>query len=491
MKVIVRRFVVFCLGLGVLISAWFLINNLRSVRAVLIFAFLILIWSITKFWLPKYSKAIAIMVSKITSCRYFVLFFVLAIIFVAVSARLLFFIIYSYAPISDPGSFLSEAQSIAGGIGLVGDRYVAFFPYLAAYGNLLEVAIKLFGNSWLAVIILNTIFDLAAAGILAVLIKKLTKDGSKRYLLAFALWLLSPFNIIFSVISLPIIVVNFFIILTVFLTYLVAQKMLVGKQRALLILSIILGLVLGYGNCFRPIFLIILIALVLYFAYILLVNKFNRKLLFLSISSLLIILTIFLGIQKINVAFVSNQTGLDVPSNASGWSIYVGSSAEYAGGWNIVDDTYLYGILDNNSNLQQVHDRLASEGIERYKNLGLIGCVSLMIRKLALFAGNQSAVYDAEASIVGYQDSPIALAFSIYIRLFIFFVFIAVIRYLYLSMIVVVKGGKMNSLIIFITLALIGLFLSSMLVEVQLRYAQVMYPLFMVLMVIGFDLSKD
>ncbi len=487
MKIFINRAAEACLALGALTSVWFLINNLRSVKAWLVALFLIALWAFQKKYLPKLPAVLSQKISKIFRNPNFSLIFVLSVTAIAIIARLLFLFVYSYSPVSDPGSFFTRAQAIASGVGLVGDVYVSFFPYLAAYSFILGLAVKLIGNAWLAVIILNIIFDIAAAAIASLLIQKISDKKSKKYLIAYALWLLSPFNIIFSVLSLPVIIVNFFIILTIYLTYLLSRKVLSGEAQSSLILAIILGLTIGYANCFRPIFPVAIIAIVLYFIYLLLTNKYCRKILVLSISSILIIVAIFFGIQNLNVAFVSGQTGIKVPSDASGWSIFVGSNASNTGSWNAADNAYLYGILNKDTDMQQLHDQLAREGIERYENLGIPGTTSLKVNKLSLFAGNQNWLYDAEASIVGYQGSAVSIFFSVYILTYILIIFTITAVYLYRLAKSVDFSRKSDPIIIFIVLLILGFFFSNMFVEAEIRYAQVMYPVFIVVTVVGFS----
>lgn len=461
-----------------LVSLWFILNNIRSIKAQLIICFLVFLFVIARLFKPKNIIIFKEKIIKITKYKKFPLYFGISILLIGIIARLSFYFLYSYSPVSDPGSFFNQAQSIASGDGIIGNRYVAFFPYLSAYSTLLGLAIKIIGNSWLATIILNTIFDIFGSITALLLVKKLSNINSNNHLAAFALWFLSPFGIIFSSLSLPIIIVNFFIIFSIYLTYLLIQKILKSNLKESLILSILLGLIIGYGNCFRPIFPVIIIAIVLYYFYTLLTNKHSRQRLLLSFSSLIIIISIFVGIQNINTTFVSRQTGFDVPSNASGWSIYVGSNTTTAGSWNLEDDKYLYDLLDKNPNLSEVHDKLSKDGIERYKKLGLGGSISLMMRKLSLFAGSQASVYDAEASVIGYDGSIVDLALGLYILFYIFFMYFITIRNLYYLASTSLTNNKINSIIIFVTLILIGLFLSDAFVESQLRYAQVVYPCF-------------
>lgn len=491
MKKITKNIITLILILGIMVLLWFFMNNIRSIKSMLVVLFVVFVWTFVKLFFPNFPKTISQKSTKLLGYSYFPVIFIVSIFVIGVFLRFLIYFLYSYSPISDPGSFYNQAQLVASGVGLVGDRYVAFFPYLGAYINALGVVIKMIPNPWLATIILNTVFDLLASLIAMQLIKIVSSKTSKKYLVAFALWFLSPFNLIFSLLSLPIIIVNFFIVLSVFLVFMLFQKIVSEETTSSLILSIIIGLVMGYGNCFRPIFPIALVAVFLYLTYLLLTSKLTNRIAISVISCFLIITSLFFAIQSLNVAFVSRQTGFNVSPNSGGWSIYVGSNTIATGSWNPEDDKYLYSILENNSDFEQVHERLTSEGIERYKNLGLLGSVSLMFRKLSLFAGSQGSVYDAEASIIGYQDSMIELIFSFYIIFYIYFIFASSIRCLWLSSKSVINGNKINSIVIFVTILMIGLFLSDAFVEAQLRYAQVMYPLFIILATLGLTLCQN
>jgi len=487
MKKVIKYAVMTILISAILLLSWFIINNLGSLKSKLLIMLMIGVGILVKIFYPKLTKIFGHRIVKIIKHRHFSAIFIFSILLLAIILRFGFYFAYSYMPFSDPATFLGQAQSIASGSGLFHNTYVAFFPYLAAYSNLLGVAIKIISNPWLAIIILNTIFDIAAAFIAMILVKKISPAGSKKPLVALTLWLLNPFNIIFSVMSLPIIVVNFFIILTIFLAYILSRKILSNKITPILIFSILLGLAIGYGNCYRPIFIVALIAILIFLAYLVLTNKRTSKILILAAISSIIIIVTYFGVQSLNVAFVSNQTGLNVSTNAGGWSVFVGANNKSNGSWNVEDDTYLHNILkyDRVSSYDQIQTRLTKEGADRYKSYGLVGSISLMIKKLSVFAGGQISVSDIEASVIGYEGSATAMIFSLYILVYIFIIFIAGARYVYLSLKDATSGAEIKPIIIFVILLALGFFFSDMFVESKERYAQIMYPLFIILAAIS------
>ena len=411
--------------------------------------------------------------------------FCLSIVIISLLVKFFIFSYFDYSPISDPGRFFMASQAIADGAGIKNSVSFALFPFQAAYANSLSIVMKIITNDWLAVIILNSIFDILSAIIAFRFVRDITSPNSIAPLVAFTFWILSPFNLLYSTISLPLIAVNFFIITTVYIAYLMVKEIQKKNIKKLLAYSVAFGMVAGIGNCFRPVFIIFLIALPMYLLYITIANKDNKKFIAtMSGTTLLIIFCLFFTIQILNTSLVSYQTGLTAARNAGGWSIYVGANYKSHGGYNIWDDQFLGELLKEyvpKDNLPALHTRLSKEGIERYKQYGLIKSFNLFRLKLYRFASNQGSINNIKTSIVGYRDSSLAKLFNLYILVFTASLFATSAYYLYTQARAALSNSKQfKPIILFVSLIILGFFSSSMLVEVSNRYAQIMYPLFII-----------
>lgn len=406
--------------------------------------------------------------------------FIVAIISIGVLIRFLFYLKFSYEPISDAGVFYETAQHISDGLGVAGNTYIAMFPYLAAYDFLLSIPMTVINDPWMSVIILNTLFDICAGLVAYVYVKRISKINSRAPLLVLLFWILNPFNILFSLTSLPIVVVNFFIITSLLITSLTISSLDGKKRIPAILLSLALGVVMGLGSMFRPVFTIVLIGIALVFLYKLMSSRANFRKILLFSSSLIIISLAFFSVQKINTLIIETQVKMPVASNASGWSMYVGSNWDSVGRWNIEDQDRMQLICASTVDKSECHNSLASAAFSRYKDLGIGNATNLFIRKTHVFSSNQSNVYDADLSIVGYADSTIKKIFDTYITLFIVTVFALSILFFYNQTRRVVVDKKIKADTILLALIIIGFFVSIIAIETAERYAQIMYPIFIV-----------
>lgn len=494
MKNVIKYTLATLLALATIVSVWFLLNNLRPLSPGLYsfsVAFVVGLSILLKLFAEQRLRQINTSLKKLVKWRYFSISTLFVITILGLLVRLYFYSRFSYAPVSDPVTFYEAGQRIADGRGMTGDSYAAFFPYLAAYNSILGIAMRIISDPWLATILLNTIFDFGGALAVYFLVKQLSKPGSKLPIIAFGAWFLSPFNILFSVLSLPIIVVNFFIVSTLLIICLLNKGIITRRQTLTIALALLLGATMGIGNSFRPVFTIAIIALFVLLLYVSFMNRWDRKILVLAGSSLLLVILLFFGIQKLNSSLVASQTGLSPASNASGWSIFVGSNWESDGKWNRVDEIKMQYICRDTKTYDDCHEKLQFAGIERYKHHGIDGTISLFIRKLYVFSSNQGNIYNATGSIINYSDSRAEKTLNIYITLFLIALFSLSARFLYYSARLVLSGERVEPMVLFMALLLLGFFLSITLVETSERYAQIMYPVFIVLATLSLGMRSS
>lgn len=507
MKKPLRIFTTAMLFLALVVSLWFVLSNIITSATTIYLLILALIGSMVL--LLKTAKIslwtrLKNILHKILSYRYFITITIVTTVLLGLSLRLFFYFQYSYAPISDPATFYGASQNLIeeGNFGDLSEE-IAFFPYLAAYSNVLALANIIIPDFWLAAIIANTLLSLGTAICLYFVAKTLLGQKKQKYaILAFVLWFLSPFEILFSTQSLPVTATNFFIGLSILLFIKLFNAIKDKNAKKSCLLAAALGLFAGLGNCFRPIFSVIIIAIIIYAIYFLLKthgeksSKYFKKL---SGASVLIILAIFCAVNSFNLLWVSKATGTRAAINSGGWSVFVGSNQESRGQWNLGDtetkDTICAGLGsegDSEEWADECHSRLTKEGVKRYLSYGFWGTISLGLEKLETFSSWQNNIYNASGCIVGYGNSKVESFYKGFIFFYVVIVITLCIRnlYFFLKNFGDTDNARCDDRIIILVLLLLGFFFSSALVEVANRYAQVMYPVFVVLASLSLGISK-
>ncbi|MDR0248472.1 MAG: hypothetical protein LBI44_02255 [Oscillospiraceae bacterium] len=188
-----------------------------------------------------------------------------AAVFAAGLSARLGFLLLDYAPVSDPahnyntalllfreGTLLSDAQRAL---------YVAVFPHLLGYDGLLAVSFALFGENLAAVVIPNILFDIASVIALYCLARALSENKLAPPVAA-ALWWLSPLNIAFCALSLPVVAVNALILAALAaLRRVFASAERVGPP---LLYSLLAGLALSALHIMRPFGVLLLLCAAAY-----------------------------------------------------------------------------------------------------------------------------------------------------------------------------------------------------------------------------------
>lgn len=341
-------------------------------------------------------------------------------------------------------------------------RYIAMFPYLFGYISALGIFFKIFGHSMLNVTIFNIIMDLIGCFFLNKFLKntynnKIAKIGS-------IIWILNPINILWCVVPAPIIIVNTSILICLYV-FSILLKNITNMKKSIFI-SILLGITLSLANCFRPIMIIIIISIFIYFIYLIINNKKIIK--NLTIYFLLII-SCFLCINKLNLKFVSNSIEENVATSASGWTIYLGSNYNTSGQW-ASDPRFNKFLSSSDFNANAVHKFYLNEGINRYKVNGLKN-IGLFIKKSQVLGnGMEKTTLDSFNQIVSFNKDYNPFL-HIIMKLYYYLVLI-------MSLIFYKTKDNDDDKILCLVLMALGFFTSNLLVEVASRYfLPVMVPL--------------
>ena len=493
---ILRRLIAVVFILGALVSIWFFLTNLNSVeptKAAVLLVFgcgVVLLMAILA---PTHTRRIKALAVRMARWRYSVPLVVLLTMALGLAIRWYCFVRFSYDTSldADPDAIYLAAQAIACGTGISGDVRTASCAYLASYMNLLSFFIGAIKDSWLAIIVLNTLFDFCGAILAMLLVRKMTAPGSRVSVLVFALWFLSPFNLIFSLISLPISAVNTCIVAVVFVCLLFTEQLLKKRTAKALLLALITGMVMGIANCFRPIFPVAIIAFVIFMIFVVIRSGQAKKLVPVALAAVVIILVPFNLLQLAQTRLVTAQTGIEVPSNPGAFSFYVGANRESNGRFNSEDWRYRQEVINSSPSLDAAYDRLQEEALDRYGSYGALETLDLFANKLYEFSNRQDDMYNANATLIGYKGSRTAQAFTLYLQVFcaILYIASALMMLRCAKRMAINSGGakRNDQIVLFLTILLLGFFLSHAFVEAAHRYAQIMYPLFMVLSVCLLD----
>lgn len=368
---------------------------------------------------------------------------IILIILGIVLRLLLLFLNYSEV-YSDEATFYNNAVSLSAKGGL-NNKYIALFPYLYSYITLLGNFMKLTSINFKMVVILNIILDLCGS-LFAYLTGKNLKN--KQYgLLLMLMWLFNPFQILYCMKALPIIIVNVLFIISLYVFSLLNKQ---NKILYITIFSILLGITLGISNSFRPIFVILVIAIFLYYLYEIIINKSNYKN---KILSFILIALCFFGINKIYTNIVSSKTEYSI-SGSSGWTLYVGSNLESSGAW-FYSEEFNKFVESDNFDTKNIHDYFQEKALLNYKSYSILETGLLFTKKYYILTSNLSH-YTYENTISN---------FLIKIIMYIYWFFLIT------SNIFKIKRKKdQPDWLLFVIIIEIGLILSHLLVEVSPRY---------------------
>jgi hypothetical protein len=457
--------------LSLLLTFWIIIANVFYTRHNLLLAFIFIIIGVCVVFTVR-SKNYGLFKLFFNRARFSPKFLPI-IILLSLAARFSFVLI-EYTPTADPAAYYDAAKNFANSGNFGGlTYYLAIFPYLFSYSLLLGMAFKVLGVSVFTLVLLNTILDFCAAGLLYLIVKNFSETAS-RY--AFVLWIISPFNIIFSAISLPLIAVNCFILLSIYIVQLLVNT---TQIRRVIILSICAGLVFGFTNSFRPIMPVIIIAAAIYMLII------SRNDLRRSVIALIFLITTYTIFNICNFSFngflVSldpNSEGIQISKNSGGWSFYVGSNYENSGTWNPVDATYFYGtVMPESDTFDQAQERIFQDGVDRYKSYSPVKLGILAVKKSFILTGNShNSIYNLSDYNFEFKGLSVVCAAYTYLLILLNLTF----------WYGTIKRKQNDDFINFLALCMIGLFLAFLFVEVANRYITPFFVFFVIISSLNF-----
>lgn len=373
------------------------------------------------------------------------------VIIIPIIIRVILIFLNYPSPVSDEATFYDVAKTLSIGEKAV-ERYIATFPYLYGYISFLSYIFKLFGISIKSAILFNVILDLIGALFCFMTLKKIS--SKKMAYIGLIIWLYNPMNIIWCTKILPVIIVNVFLIITMYV-FMTLTKNFDNKKRYLY--SGLTGLCLGITNCFRPIMIIFIIAVILYYVYLFLQQK---KLVYLM-SSLILIIIPYILIGIINTKIVENYSGYKIEGSSGGWSLYVGSNYQSEGVW-FEDKDFSKQLYSDDFSPSKLHNFFTVKAINNYKNNGLKNFILLLKKGKVLSSNNNEYTYDA------FTAKNVNKVCRLILKLYIDFTW-------YFSIILILVSSikrfyKKDDNILLAMVLILGFFGSNLFVEVSPRY---------------------
>lgn len=402
-------------------------------------------------------KVIPLNIKEVLQRNLFKIVLVLFIIGIILHISLLF-IDYN-KPQSDYKAFYDNAVSFAEKT-KVDSNYIALFPHLAVYIMTIGSIMKVFGTSYYIVVIVNVILDIGCSILIYCILKNITNNKLKGILGA-SLWIINPINIIWSAMVVPITFFAFSFLISIFVFYKTLDNI---KKKTFFAWSILLGIIIGIANMYRPIMLIFLIAIfIMYFFKAIKEKEYVRIIIGMAIT-----VVVFVILGKIEYIGVKSLIKKEPSSALPGYNIYVGSNMPTGGVWSSRISGELfekYEALEFDPNKTQEY--FAQKGIQTYKENGSEN-ISFLADKFHLLTSDIPAItiYTFKIHV---KITPIFIIDKIS-----FWVYIALYSILFLNIIFSyrnIREKETDLKVIVLQLFLIGFFISSVFLEIAARYA--------------------
>lgn len=359
--------------------------------------------------------------------------------------------------LSDTGVHYFGAQQLAsGGLDTKIADYEKTFPYLYPYTLFLSTFYGIFGNINVSVVLSNIILDCLSGVFVYLLLTKL-HPSSRR--LGLILWSINPFSIVMCWLPMNIILVNCIISAAL----LVGVSILDGKK---LFWSALFGIIIFIGNLFRPIFTILLIALIIaMFCH----NTLNMKRK--VACTLLVLLFAFIPSTILN-SIIKEKYDDDILGSSGGWSFFVGSNYSTSGQWSREDSDYYFGnVAPKYEKISDAQEAIKHEGFERYKQMGLLKLINHAANKLSvLFSKIYTSIYDIR-HVFGVSEE--SLLYKLLTSLVgVFFSSLTFLAIMYIQ-----RNSNINHSSLYLYLSILGFTAAFLIVEVMNRYSSVYFAL--------------
>ena len=352
----------------------------------------------------------------------------------------------------------------------IGD-YESVYPYLSSYTVTLSLFMRLFGESQIAIVVSNLLFDLISC--IAIYFLFLNwKKSKKKGLLAATLWAINPLEIAFCGLPLAIVLVNMFVILVITITYYCFR--LKDKTFLFVLLAILLGLLLAFGNALRPIFVVFLIAILLYGFYNIIKDKKCLKSTILGMACMCVV---YFGAGLLpNVVHAHINPYYEGEKSSAAWSIFVGANYESHGKWSSGDRDVFFGPVlrgQAEGDIEKAQSIILKSGLTRYKDMVVEHkVISHFINKTGVLFGDvKNSIYDLPYAYNFSNNNKFYKFLQDGILIYYYSILVVCLYCLCITIKRRELIKRQGTFGLFLVTLFIGLFFASLMVEVMNRYS--------------------
>ncbi|MDQ2084945.1 glycosyltransferase family 39 protein [Herbivorax sp. ANBcel31] len=392
---------------------------------------------------------------------------IFSLILLTFVTRLIWINVVNVVPVSDFGNYHSVASKLVNG-NLDGNNYISFFPHVIGYPAVLSMVYRIFGAEVIVAQLLNIVLSCGTVFLIYLIGKRIV--GERCGFIAALLWALWPSQIFYNSLVATEHLFTFINLICILIFYYIYENNKNYYKSA--ILFILLGVLCAILNAIRPLGLLMIIAMgIFYFVF-----AKNTKIESVKDNLVRVVIFIFLPIfffitsNFLNFLIV-NTLGQDIAKSPMGFSIFVGSNIEYNGVWNYEDSNVFNKLMkDKEKSPQEVQDELLRKGIARFKYQSFQN-VNLLIRKHKVMWSSDddvlkyinSGLDKEKISSIDFIKNYNRLNFLCNIYYYIMLVLVGI------SAFIVIKK-KNNYEIIFLYIIISGIIALHMITEVAGRY---------------------
>ena len=291
--------------------------------------------------------------------------------------------------------YYANAVKIAEGAFHYNSLYSASFPGTVTYPALLAVFFQFLGIHRIIPALLNQISTSATIVLVFLYVK--SRYSTLSGLVCAMLLATNPLVIIYcGTCNAEILYGNCMI--WSYVTFCFALKRFESARRIRFFL--VPAIFLGVSVLFRPLALLMLIAMLL---YLIIISRINYKK---CVAICLILLLPFLLCNYLNGLLVKKITTYDAPKSSYGWNLYIGASA--AGSWNQADGAEFDSVVAAASSPSEIQTYFAQKAFDRYKGMGF-GIVGHSFAKLSRW---YAVDYIAQEATLTESPPPQAVNFT-------------------------------------------------------------------------------
>lgn len=340
-------------------------------------------------------------------------------------------------------------------------RHLSIFPHIFGYSSFISIFYMIFGVSPLISQYVNIGLSLISM-IIIFNIGKICKDR-KMGIIAATMWSCLPSQIIFNsqVLSEPLYTTIMLFAIYLFIFYIKKRTNLSNAKNFVILMLI--GILCGWGNTIRPVFIIFMIALFIYIVFYLIEDRFIKR-----ICQFLIIFVFYIGTSGILNQYMEYKIGAEI-SSFPGYSMYVGFNEKSDG----LFDSDAYALMKKYSKNQElsaseVHEKMFDDLLNKLKTENINYSKLFLIQKHRSMWMSDDVCLRAIPNPVFYGKTEIG-GYSIYVLLQ------KLCNTYYFALIIFsllgIKYLKKNKYLIIPVLYVIGLWLAhSLFLEVAIRY---------------------